>query len=196
MQVGRHGTSPHFVVAGVLIKDDGALERCCAGIQKFITDNRIGRREFKFNQCDNELRLDYLRNANALPWQYLAIVLNKAKATGPGFRYKASLHKYVISLLLQNANPYLRDAFVIFDACGSRDFKRTMVPYIKRKASKNGDDPIKRVSAKASHSDPMLQLADMVAGAVSRAFKPEMSDHTLFRSIIRGRELGVQFWPR
>ncbi len=140
--------------------------------------------------------MDYLRSANALPWQYLAIVLNKAKATGPGFRYKASLHKYVVSLLLQNAGPYLQDAIVVFDACGSRDFKKTMVPYVRRRASRDGSDPIKRVLAQASHSDCMLQLADMVAGAVARSYKPEMAEHTTFRSIIRGRELGVQFWPR
>ncbi len=49
MHVERHGTSPHFVVAGVIVKDDGALERCRMGLDRFKADRRIQRREFKFN---------------------------------------------------------------------------------------------------------------------------------------------------
>lgn len=189
-KLDRKGTSPHFVVAGVLVKDELDLARCTRGLNEFASIALRKRSEFKFNRCDNTLRTQYLQAASRLPWQYLAIVLNKSKLRGPGFQFKDTVYKYTVRLLLSNAEPYLNEATLIFDACGSRDFRDTMSPYCKSKA-----EGVKRVLAQQSHSDPMLQLADMVAGAVARSYKPDLAESGTFRAIIRGREHGVQFWP-
>jgi hypothetical protein len=192
----RTGTSAHFTVAGVLVSDDSSYERCAAGLAEFKAARAKDRTEFRFNQCGNDLRAEYLRAAARLPWRYLAVVLNKGKLRGAGFRYKDSLYKYTVHLLLSNAGPLLNDAIVVFDQCGSRDFKRTMRPYCMNRATKkDGTEGIKRVLARASHSDHMLQLADMVAGSVARSYKPEMSDSGHYRRLIRAREIMVQFWP-
>lgn len=197
IRLDREGTSPHFVIAGVLVNTERDLEICSAGLVAFREANRISRDEFKFNKCDTNTRRDYLAAASRLPWRYFAVVLNKAGLSGPGFKFKNSLYKYTVSLLLQNAAPYMTDAIVVFDECRSRDFRRTMASYCKGKSRRaDGVESVKRVLAQSSHSDHLLQLADMVAGAVARAYKPELPDSTTFRSLIRSREVNVQFWPK
>lgn len=61
---------------------------------------------------------------------------------------------------------------------------------------KDGPTLIKKVRTEPSHSNNLLQLADMVCGAVARSFRPDKPDRHVYRKLIRHRELGVQVWPR
>ncbi len=196
IHVDRVGTSPTFVVAGIIVRNAADMDQCREGIQAFRRDAGYRRPEFKFNQCDANTRKEFLTATTRLPWKFVAVAMNKARLSGPGFKFKESFYKYAVSLLLSNARPYLSDATVVFDRCGNRDFRRTMVPYVKRASAKqDGTDPIRRALAQASHSDDLLQLADMVAGAVARSYKLDKTDAKTYRAIVRGHELGVQYWP-
>lgn len=91
----------------------------------------------------------------------------------------------------------LQDAVVVLDRCGSPDFRRTMHSYLRRKTSDHdGQTPIKHVRAEDSHKEDLLQLADMVVGAVARHYKADKTDGRIYRALIKRRELRVLFWPR
>jgi hypothetical protein len=55
---------------------------------------------------------------------------------------------------------------------------------------------IRKVSMEPSHSNNLLQLADMVSGAVFRSFKTEKKNRMEFRRLLNARELDVQVWPK
>jgi hypothetical protein len=55
---------------------------------------------------------------------------------------------------------------------------------------------IKKVSMEASHTNNLVQLADMVCGAVARSYNSQKNDRAQFRTLIRRREARVQFWPK
>ena len=60
----------------------------------------------------------------------------------------------------------------------------------------DGPSPIKRIKAEWSHNNNLVQLADMVCGAVARSYRKDKGDRFVYRDIIRAHETKVQFWPR
>jgi hypothetical protein len=46
-----------------------------------------------------------------------------------------------------------------------------------------------------SHSNHLLQLADMVAGAIQGSLS-EKTDRQVYRRLLAAKEMSVQMWPR
>ena len=57
----------------------------------------------------------------------------------------------------------------------------------------DGTCRIKKVAMEASHSNNLVQLADMICGAVNRSFT---SGDDAYRTIIKRHEKFVQRWPQ
>lgn len=47
-----------------------------------------------------------------------------------------------------------------------------------------------------SRKNNLLQLADIIAGAVNRGLNDEKNKQDYFRDIIKPREIFVQIWPK
>lgn len=125
---------------------------------------------------------------------YLAVVINKDrdKLYGGGFKIKESFYKYTCSLVFENAKPYLKDATIIIDGSGSREFKRQFKTYLRKKI---GASIIKKVKIQSSHTNNLIQLADMIAGAVHRSFTNK-GDKEIYRKILGAKEINAQVWPK
>jgi hypothetical protein len=61
--------------------------------------------------------------------------------------------------------------------------------------SRFGTSVIKKVKAQQSHANNLLQLADMVCGAVARSFRAGKKEAGGYRKIIEPKELSVEIWP-
>jgi len=122
--------------------------------------------------------------------------LNKAKLWGLGFQDKSSFYKYTTSLVFENAKPILNQAKVIIDRCGDRLFRDQLAKYLKRKMNEHGSMLIKSVRMEPSHSNDLLQVADMVCGAVFRSYNLEKEGRMQFRKLVKHRESRVQLWPK
>jgi len=139
------------------------------------------------------IRSQFLEKVAPFGFFYLAVVLNKLKLYGPGFQVKESLVKYASGLVFQNAKPYLRDAIVVIDGSGSKDFRNQLSMYLKKRIMDDGGGRlIRKVKTSRSDGNNLMQLADMVSGAIWRSFKHQ--DASL-RRLISLRELRVQVWP-
>ncbi|MBI4463737.1 MAG: DUF3800 domain-containing protein [Acidobacteria bacterium] len=86
---------------------------------------------------------------------------------------------------------------MVIDRCGDRVFRHQIGKYLKRKINTReaGGNLIKKVKMEASHSNNLLQMADMVCGAVGRCFNSNREGKWEFRNLIKHRELNVQVWP-
>lgn len=191
-------SSPHFVVAAVLFEDPDEATACDQRINHIRTELGFSpQTEFHFNKCSRTVREHFLTHVAPYEFFYFAVVLNKCKLTGPGFQFKASFYKYTVGLVFQNAKPHLRNAKVVIDRSGGQEFRQQLTKYLgKRINDKDGPACIKKVRTEPSHSNNLLQLADMVCGSVARSLREEKSDRSAYRSIVKHRELSVQVWPR
>jgi hypothetical protein len=194
----KDGTSSLFVMAAVIFDDHGEALRCdhkIAELRKSLS--RSGNKEYKFNTCNRAERETFFQGIKAFDFSYLAIVLNKAKLSGPGFQFKEPFYKYTAKLLFDNAKPYLNRSTVVIDGSGDRDFRKQLAVYIKRNVNAAGEAPsICKLKLEASHSNNLLQLVDMAAGAVARSLKTDKNDAQVYRGMIYPKELLIKVWPK
>lgn len=153
--------------------------------------------EFHFNEVKGAYRETFLTAVAGFSWFYFSIVINKRKLTGAGFKFKESFYKYACGLVFENAKPYLDNATVVIDGSGSREFRRELGTYLRKRINdKKGDSRfIGKIKLQDSQSNNLLQLADMVCGAVARSYS-QKDDAKTYRRLIAHREIYVQFWPK
>lgn len=187
------GSSKYFIITLVVFEENEEAEALDKRINLLRHEfDLYVDFEFKFNKCDKDIRTRFLQAVLPYNFFYFAIVINKKGLYGEGFKFKESFYKYASSLVFENAKPYLRDAKVIIDSSGSKDFRRQLSGYLRSKIS---GGYIKKIKLQDSKRNNLLQLADMVSGAVYRDFG-EKSDAKIYRNIIKSREIYVQLWPR
>lgn len=188
------GSSRYFVVALAVFQDEEethAIDQRLSLLRRELHLNPSF--EFKFNKCNRELRLAFLQAAAPYDFFYYGIVIDKAGLYGDGFKVKESFYKYVTQLLFLNAREHLENAHVYIDACGDRDFRREINAYLKRKINQERQH-IASVSFLNSANSNLIQLADMLAGAINRSHsgKPDAADYI---RVVRHRKAHVQVWP-
>lgn len=192
------GTSSHFMVGAVVFESDGAAIACRRRIDGIKQELGFsGQEEFHFTKTNRSARNYFFEQIRGYEFFYSAFVLNKKRLDpNSGFKHKESMYKMTVRFLFENAAPHLKDAIVYFDKCGNRDFSNQLKKYLKRRiTSPDGCCPIREVKSANSHSDNLLQLADMICGAVNRSFQQDKKDRLDYRNLIQHRERQVRIWP-
>ena len=189
----KKNSSRYFVVSAVLFRDREEATRCDRAIQRLA--DRAGRtREYHFVETTRPIRINFFTSVRNFDFIYAAVVINKAKLHGPGFRHKGSFLKCTMRYAFSHLGE-LQDATVVVDRTGDRDFRRTLKLYLKREVKRrDGVSPIRKVRTESSHSNRLIQLADMVCGAVARSYG-NRKDASLYREMILPKERRVQVWP-
>lgn len=103
----------------------------------------------------------------------------------PGLKIDAGSSKYFVVALI-----------VVIDEMGSENFKSELKRYIVRRLNDDsGKCFIKKVRTQDSRKNNLVQLADMVGGAVARSFSGK-KDSREYRSLIARHEMNVELWPK
>ena len=193
------GSSSRFFTVSLVAFEDND--------EALAADRRIGqlkrelnfpeRFEFHFNKLRPDYRQTFLKAISPYDWFYFSIVINKERLTGKGFQFPDSFYKYACSLVFENAKPYLNNAAVVIDGSGSRQFRRQLGAYLRKRVNdpKGQQRSIRKVKLQDSEKNHLLQMADMVCGAVARSFT-DKSDAQVYRKLISHREMYVQLWPK
>src|SRR3989338_3662331 len=154
----EQGSSRYFVVVLVIFEDHEEALTCDQRIEVLRKELHMPKgQEFKFNKMRREQREIFFKAVFPFSFFYFGIVINKdpRKLYGDGFTVKESFYKYACSLVFANAKPHLKDAIVVIDGSGSREFKRELQSYLRRKTG----GLIHKVKMQSSHSNNLLQLA-------------------------------------
>lgn len=187
------GSTKFFVIVLVAFDQNEEATACDRAIEKLkrkvSNDNGF---EFKFNRLKREKRIKFFEKIIVHKFCYFAVVINKIKLYGKGFKVKESFYKYASSLVFQNAKPFLKCATVVIDGSGSSRFKQQFKNYLKNKV---GSGIIKKFKIQSSHSNNLIQLADMIAGAVHRSYSSK-DDKNDYRKLISAKEVSIQVWPK
>lgn len=194
----QQGSSEYFFVTLVIFEDNEEALRADHHIAALREQLRLDASfEFRFNKMNYRLRTRFLREMCGFDFCYYAIALRKGQLTARGFRFSESFYKVACRYAFTNAKTVLRDAVVVIDGSGSRVFQRQLVTYLRRGINPRapGDSHIRKIKIEDSHRNNLLQLADMVCGALARSYgdKPDARD---YRTLISRRERHVQTWPK
>ena len=192
------GSSTYFTITLLLFSEHDEADACDQRIM--LLRRELGLPEgFEFHFSHNSVRVKEAFFNAVVPYNffYLAFSINKSRLYGEGFKYKESFYKYTCGLIFENAKPHLENAIVIFDGNGSREFRQQLDTYLKRKINPKGGIPhIKKTKIQNSKSNNLIQMVDMVCGAVSQSLKHPRKDSMKYYNMIRHREISCQVWPK
>jgi hypothetical protein len=192
------GSTTFFVVTLVLIKDlqvAADLDQTIERLRKEL--GTPASYEFHFTSTCSRWRESFMKEVNGFGFRYHSIVINKPALYSEGFRNKESFYKFACKIVLQNAVKEMTNATVVLDGCGSREFQRQLGSYLRRNINEAGAPTvaIKKLKMQDSRRNNLLQLADMVCGAVARSFSNK-GDAQIYRRWLKPCEARVQFWPK
>lgn len=187
------GSSRYFVISLILFEEHEEAIACDKRIELLKRELRL-KGEFKFSKLNIDKRTAFFNAMLPYSFFYFGIIINKdlQKLSGSGFRVKESFYKYTCSLIFENAKPHLKDAIVVIDGNGSKDFRMRLQDYLKRKV---GSGVIKKIKIQDSKQNNLLQLADMVVGAIHRNLSNKI-DKNAYRKLLTTKEFNVQMWPK
>lgn len=145
--------------------------------------------EFKFSKTKHEIREKFLRAVSGIPFEICAIVMQKDLIRSNHLRSnKDDFYRYTVKHGLGSAASLIEGAEIFIDGSGDRSFKREFSSYLRREFSAPNATGFKSFRfVKESENNQLIQLADMCAGAIGRAYCPEKKNHSLYREIINRR---------
>lgn len=98
--------------------------------------------------------------------------------------------------MLDNVKQYLEHAIVVFDGSGSRQFKQELATYLRKRMNDDATLRVRKVKMQNSKNNNLIQLADMVCGAVKLSLKSAEDESWEYRRLIGHRELSARVWPQ
>jgi len=190
------GATKYFIMVMLAFEDNDEALACDERISLLRRELRLPQDyEFHFHNNSNRAREAFFRAI--LPYQffYYGIAINKEKLFGEGFKNKESFYKYAAGLLFENAKEKLDKAIIVIDESGRQLFKYQLASYLRKKLNFFDRQRIYKVKMQDSKRNNLLQMVDMIAGAVNRSLNNK-DDNQKFRNIIKPREIYVQIWPK
>lgn len=181
------GSSPVFVLSMVIFDTQDDAHAATAAIKAAMVAERV-RSEWKFNKCDNDRRDAFFEAIAGLRFQTRAVVVKKARIYSHNLRTKPrQFYSYFTRMMMQHDGGALQDAKVVIDGSGDRAFKQALQSYLKREL---GVGVLRNVAFKDSTRDPLLQLADMTAGAIARSYSDRPNPNRWRAMLAKNGQIG------
>lgn len=146
--------------------------------------------EFKFSKLSQTKREKFLRSIAKSDFYFFFITIDKNYIQKAGDFDEGSFYKYACSLGFLLAKPYLENAVVIIDGSGSKQFQINFKQYITNKM----DGKISKFKIQDSKKNILIQLADMIAGAVAKRTSNK-DDRDACYNLIKHRSIDYKYYP-
>ncbi len=187
-KIGK-GSSEVFVIALVIFDDPLDAKETALKIKRLRQSlGHHEKYEFKFNKCSKAFRRKFLSTVVDSKFRVRAIVMPKKKIYGKELRRsRESFYNYAIKMVLKHHGGTIADAKVRLDGHGDRGFKQAMTGYLRRELNTPAKRVFKDLKIVDSHTNVLIQLADMVAGAIHRSYYADKTDKDSYRGIIAKR---------
>lgn len=180
------GSSKFFVLAAVYIATlgDNDIAVVDEAIKKLkIQHNLIENFEFKFSHCKEKFRKEFFQTITQLPIEYKAIIVEKTKISSPILRHQPQqLYCETARMLFYDNNPPLESAVLLIDEAIVKIHHKEFNWVLKNYLSKN---TVSRIKQKSSRKEIMIQVADMIAGAI---FREHSHGDQTYHKMIKGQE--------
>lgn len=161
------GSTRHFVAAMVVFRDFKQAEACSQAI-KDLRLQLPHSGEFKFNKSDARVKDSFFETMQSHTFEVWALVIDKTVIRSENLRRNdEKFYNYFVKLLL-DCGAKLNEARVKIDGSGDREFKNQLQRYLKRSLPTGAVSSVKFAD---SQKDDLIQLADMVVGAIARSYR-------------------------
>lgn len=185
----QKGSSIHFVISLVIFDDDLDAEETAVKIKRFKKSlKKSDKFEFKFNKCDKNLRVGFLREVKNCNFRIRSIVLNKDVLDSKNLRERKELfYNFALKNVLEYNSGTIKKAKIRLDGRGERIFRQQLNLYLRRNLNSNTKTVMKNFRFRDSKSDVLIQLSDMIAGSLRRYYDQITMDWDIYWKIVRSK---------
>ncbi len=176
------GSDPIFGL-GMVIFADGESASITAQAIATLRQNLKLKTEFKFSKSSDYVRDRFFECVARCPFTVRAVIVRKEALHSTHVRNQSDgFYNYFVRMLMAHDDGTLDAARVRIDGSGGRDFQRALNRYLRRELGAR----IKEVKMSDSERDPLMQLADMCIGAITRAER-DREDRDRWKRILKPR---------
>lgn len=166
----RQGSSRYFVITLLLVTDPVPIH---AAIDELRVSLRFDRgNEFKWVSSSADARWAFLRMLRRQKFTARVLVIDKTRTTAPEMRKRDTFYNFLVRLILIHDDGTIQDAIVILDeSVKSKRSKQHLSAYLRRELNtEQASRKIREVRYHKSHTDNLVQAADMLTGAVNTRY--------------------------
>lgn len=187
-------TSPAvFVVAGVVIESQQEIPGLDQRFRNaFAVIGRPEEHEFKTKGLSVAKHRRVLRELSLLDYQWAAACFDKRRLTSAGFADPKTLYRYAFQFLVGDILTIAWQADLVIDEHSSPVFQAELEGYLRRQNSGLPINRLGEIRFSKSSKERVVQLADLVAGAVRRHVAD--GDAQPLREI-EHKMINLQHWP-
>jgi ribosomal protein L24 len=166
----RNSNTDQLIVAAVIVVDEKMKKLMAEAINLFR--RRLGwveLHEFKFHKIEKRILIDLIDFVKGFDFKAYAVVLDKRDIDPSNVqKSKISLYNYTLKELLLRVCK--NDQVVVIDGEAAKKHAGKVRAYLRQNLKANG---IEKVSIRFvdSRKDSLVQLADIIAGAIARSYK-------------------------
>jgi len=194
-----HESARFFALAGVFFERPADVEACSAGIEELRVRRGWPNLLFHFKDNNGVQRVSFLESVARFNFTYVVSVLEKRRL-GEEWRNKDYFYRHACEKLVSCLEERMRAAYAQTGSKGRALIARTTDPvYIRAMKealagpkTQHGQSLVKKSRTGRMESSNMLQLADMVCGAVLRSHN---HGDRAFRRLVERREDRLLVWP-
>jgi len=181
------GSSRFFVMVAIIYDDSLEVEKTAVAIKSLrrkigFSDNK----EFKFNKLNKEFRVKFFKETNIFKFKVKCLTIDKKTLKDRGLRSdKDSFYAYAVKMFLKRGASSVLGTKVKLDGSGDKIFRRNFFSYLRKELNQEDKRMIRNVRFVDSKDNQLIQLADMVAGAIRRSLEEGKSDKDTYKSIFK-----------
>lgn len=188
------GSSNIFIMALVVFDDYLEAEKTSVAIKELRRKLKLNDRyEFKFNKTTRKFRQVFFIILRPFKFRIRAIMVDKTLIRSQRLRSnKENFYNYVIMQLLKQSGRSIKNAKLKFDKRGEKALRNELRVYLSRRLDNKNNKIFKDLKFVDSRQNTLIQLADMVAGAIYSNFTGK---DTNYLSLLKRTGKIEDIWP-
>lgn len=186
----------HFIVASIILHKDKLKEARTQIEQIRIKHFQKGEIKSKKVANNHSRRIKILREICQIDFAIYAVIVDKRKLEGEGFKYKESFYKFLNGLVYKELFHTFPSLDLVVDEHGENYFMRQFKKYVQRRHMPtlfSGSD----FNFGISQDNSMIQLADFMAGTLARCFDEtkKTEDSSQFLLLLKPKITSLNHFP-
>lgn len=188
------GSSRFFVVAVVIFEDDNQARLARLALEDLGTRwARPKKFELKFSKLSEAERVEALHVATKFSFKIRAVIFDKVRMNELQLQhFKKNYYQYAIRSLLDRPDYNLTNSTLKIDTFGEDAYRQGLVDYFTKHICNPDDKAVCQLIFQDSKFDVLIQLADLVAGALRKSFEITHDDSQIYREVISDHEEDIK----
>lgn len=180
------GSTVYTIMAAAVFSDPAEIEKLASVVADCKKHSNV-RTEFKYSGIKHAARDCFFQCTREVSYALRALVVDKRTIYSDKLLEGRPLKAWMIRQLLTHTFGTVRNAKIVVDGQDTRGFGIDDQLYLKEKVNRESPGVVHSVKFDDSKDNVGIQLADMTAGAVARAYEPRRRRSPEHLALIRPR---------